>query len=261
MKKRVAILVKKKSDVNALLTDLNLSEEGKVGEAFFSWEDVYLSEQKEEYDFILIDYSFVNEFKNDIALYSFFIEYKPKIILFRHIQSKVNAQKGKVVVNKFRLFFKPFLDFDELMNKDAVGIPGNVSNDTFGGEKEIHLNETFFLKEGYSLIRFDLNEVLCLESDRNYITVYLSNGKHLIRETLHSVLKILPSNFIRVNRSVIINIDKIHKVEGNRIYIHDLDCIQPSIANKYKLNVLNALPIFNQKKTEHWKCYKNNKSA
>jgi hypothetical protein len=111
---------------------------------------------------------------------------------------------------------------------------------------------TFFLKEGYSLIKFNLNEMLCLESDRNYITIYLRDGKHLIRETLQSMLEILPDNFLRINRSVIINVDKVNKVVGNKIHINGLSNFRPVIANKYKHDILNAVPLFNLKNSIHW---------
>lgn len=266
MKEKVAILARKKSDCISLLNDLKLSGISR-SEVFFSWEDLWLSEQKNGYDFVLIDYCFFDMFRDDIVVYHLFHKYKFKITFYSNISNKVKTQKGNVAVDLYRMFFRPFVDFDNLIKsaintEEAVGIEENTLGGVSENEKALHLKKnTFFLKEGYSLIKFNLNEVLCLESDRNYITVYLSNGKHLIRETLQSVLGILPNNFLRINRSVIINIDKVYKIVGNRVHINGLNSFRPVIANKYKLDISNSVPMFSQKHTVEWNYNKKEKTC
>ncbi|GAL63748.1 LytR/AlgR family response regulator transcription factor [Algibacter lectus] len=261
MKDRVAILIKKKSDCIALLDDLRKSGVRRR-EVFFSWEDLWMSEQNNEYDFILIDYCFFDMFRGDMVCYHLFHQYKFKITFYSNISQNIETQKGKMEIDLYRIFFRPFVDFDKLIgssenNNVLMGSPDSMVSMNSEGKNGLGYNNgTFFLKEGYSLIKFDLNELLCLESDRNYITIYLSNGKHLIRETLQSILEILPKNFLRVNRSVIINVDKIYKVVGNKIHIKGLNDFRPVIANKYKLNILDAVPLFNLKNSIHWNCLK-----
>ena len=262
MKDKVAILARKKSDCMSLLEDLKRS--GVIrSEVFFSWKDVWISEKKNEYDFIIIDYYFFDVFRDDIIVYHLFHKYKFKITFYSNISHKVKTQEGNVAIDLYRIFFRPFVDFDNLLksairNDGETSLQRNVLDGVSGPDKELKSN--FFLKEGYSLIKFNLNEVLCLESDRNYITVYLSSGKHLMRETLQSILEILPNNFVRINRSVIINIDKVSKVVGNKVYINDLIGFRPIIANRYKLDVSNAIPMFNQKHTVNWNFNKKEKS-
>lgn len=264
MKDKVAILARKKSDCTSLLEDLKLSGVNRC-EVFFSWKDIWASEQKVEYDFIIIDYCFFETFRDNIIVYHLFHKYKFKITFYSNISHKVKTQEGNVAIDLYRIFFRPFVDFDNLIkssiNNDENLMQNNVLSGESGSEKELQLKDSFFLKEGYSLIKFNLNEVLSLESDRNYITVYLSNGKHLIRETLQSLLEILPKNFIRINRSVIINIDKIYKVVGNRVYINGLNSFRPVIANKYKLDVSNAVPMFSQKHIVNWNYNKQKKTC
>lgn len=182
-----------------------------------------------------------------------FHKYKFKITFYGNISHKVKTQNINAVIDLYRIFFRPFVDFDSLIkstinNDDQTKTKEHLPGKVPAAKKGLHLKDTFFLKEGYSLIKFHLNEVLCLESDRNYIKVYLPGGKHLIRETLQSVSKILPTNFIRINRSV----NKIHKIVRNRVYINGLKSFRPVIANKYKLDILNAVPTFSQKHKVHW---------
>ncbi|WP_042501242.1 hypothetical protein, partial [Algibacter lectus] len=133
--------------------------------------------------------------------YSLFHQYKFKITFYSNISQNIETQKGKMEIDLYRIFFRPFVDFDKLIgssenNNVLMGSPDSMVSMNSEGKNGLGYNNgTFFLKEGYSLIKFDLNELLCLESDRNYITIYLSNGKHLIRETLQSILEILPKIF------------------------------------------------------------------
>ncbi|WP_109300393.1 LytTR family DNA-binding domain-containing protein [Aquimarina sp. AU474] len=266
MTNKVAILAKEKSQCTSLLEDLKLSGVRRSA-IFFSWKDIWLSEQKSEYDFILIDYYFFDMFRDDIVIYHVFHKYKYKITFYSNISQKVKTPEGNVTIDLYRIFFRPFVDFNNLVkttaNKEELaGILEDSIEPISKAEKISPQKETFFLKEGYSLIKFNLKEVLCLESDRNYITIYLANnGKHLIRETLQSVSEILPKNFLRINRSVIINIDKVYKVVGNRVHIDGLNSFRPLIANKYKLDISNAVPLFSQKHTVNWNYEKNEKNC
>ncbi len=264
MTNKVAILAREKSQCTSLLEDLKLSGVRR-STVFFSWKDIWLSEQKSEYDFILIDYYFFEMFRDDIVIYHLFHKYKYKITFYSNISQKVKTAEGNTTIDLYRIFFRPFVDFNTLIrntanNEELTGILENSLESMSEAEKTSPQEDTFFLKEGYSLIKFHLKEVLCLESDRNYITIYLvNNGKHLIRETLQSISEILPKNFLRINRSVIINIDKLYKVVGNRVYIDGLNSFRPLIANKYKLDISNAVPLFSQKHTVNWNCEKKEK--
>lgn len=257
MKDRIAILTANKLDCLSLLDDLRNSGVRRR-EVFFSWEDLWLSEQNNHYDFILIDYSFFDLFRDDMVCYHIFHQYKFKIAFYSNISHKIKTQEGKKEVDLYRIFFRPFVDFDKLIESNNRLLPSQeyIQDEHTLKESKIIRNseckDVFFLKDGYSLIKFCLNEVLCLESDRNYITIYLNNGKHLIRETLRSVLEILPNNFLRINRSIIINVNKISKVVGSKVHMEGLNSFQPVIANKYKSNILKAIPLFNMKSSIHW---------
>lgn len=247
MKNRVAILTRRKSDCIPLLNDLQQNGV-REHDVFIRWEDIWLSEQKNKYDYILIDYYFFEVFRNNMTCYHLFHQYKFKITFFSNISHNVETEKGNKAVDLYRIFFQPFVDFNNLTNKDnnfPIAYKDTVMD--MGLEKKSVLNYTdnFFLKDGYSLIKFHLSEILCLESDRNYINIYLSKENHLIRQTLQSTLEILPEQFYRINRSVIININKIDKIVGNKVYINGLTKFRPMISNKYKYAILNAVPLFN----------------
>ncbi len=249
MKDRVAILTRKKSEC-ALLDDLrnNGIHRHKV---FLCWKEMWLSEQTNEYDFILIDYFFFSTLRNDIVCYHLLHRYKSKITFYSGILQNIKTQNGNMAVNLYRIFFRPFMDFNDLTeSNNDTNFPKGSENTAMDMdlERKYKLSHTdgFFLKEGYSLIKFHLNEILCLESDRNYITIYLSGRKHLIRQTLQTTLEVLPKQFYRINRSVVVNIDMIDRIVGNSIHIKGLNKFRPLMSNRYKHDILNAVPLFNE---------------
>lgn len=244
MKGSVAILTRKKSECIALLDDLRISGIHRR-EVFLCWEDIWLSEQKNNYNFILIDYCFFDMFRNDIVCYHLFHKYKSKITFYSNISQKINTEKGNMPVDLYRIFFQPFVDFNNIANSNKN--QDTVMDIDLEKKEVLEYKEDFFLKEGYSLIKFHLNEIVCVESDRNYITIFLCTGrKHLIRQTLQSILEVLPDEFFQINRSVAVNVDKITKIVGNKVYVNGLNDFRPVISNKYKRDILNAVPLFNE---------------
>lgn len=81
--------------------------------------------------------------------------------------------------------------------------------------------EAFFIKDGYSLIRIDLDNLLYIEADGNYLTFFEKNKKTTVRHTLTDLLSKLPKNaFLKINKSCIVALNKIDKVENQYIIIN-----------------------------------------
>ena len=57
------------------------------------------------------------------------------------------------------------------------------------------------------------DEIDCIESHGNYLKVYAGRESHLIRGTMQSLeTKLDPEKFVRVHRSVIVNVEKIKEI-------------------------------------------------
>ena len=94
-------------------------------------------------------------------------------------------------------------------------------------DKSIKANESvdsFFIQaEGKGkLIRIFYAEVLYAESQKNYLSIVTRNKKYLTYLTLTEIEERLPDAFIRINKSTIINAEKISHIEGNEIYLADI---------------------------------------
>ena len=80
-----------------------------------------------------------------------------------------------------------------------------------------------FVKSEYKLMRLEINEILYLESLRDYVAIYTIGGnKILTLQSLASFEKELPPHlFCRIHRSYIIALNKISFIEKSKVVINN----------------------------------------
>jgi two-component system, LytTR family, response regulator len=77
-----------------------------------------------------------------------------------------------------------------------------------------------FIKDGYSLVRVNFDDLIYVQADDNYLTFYEANKKILARMTLKEALEKLPEKqFLRVHKSYIVSRSKIEKIERHQIIV------------------------------------------
>ncbi len=90
--------------------------------------------------------------------------------------------------------------------------------------KPISRNEVteVFIKSGYDHIKLVLDDILFIKSDGDYTELHCHNQKHLSSEPLKFWINFLNTNhFIQIHKSFLVNLTKITKVSGNRIFLVD----------------------------------------
>ncbi|MBO3098757.1 LytR/AlgR family response regulator transcription factor [Gelidibacter pelagius] len=87
-----------------------------------------------------------------------------------------------------------------------------------------------------------LDEILVVESLKDYLKINTTNGRFMIHSTLSDFTNLLPStDFIRIHRSYTISINKIDAVEGNSIEIDGMRyVIGRSYIDEVKDKILNS---------------------
>ena len=78
-----------------------------------------------------------------------------------------------------------------------------------------------FIKSDKEFIKVDMADILYLRADDNYVRIITADKNHIQSGTLQSWTSQLPGSFIRVHKSYMVNLSKVEKVSGNRVYIHD----------------------------------------
>lgn len=111
------------------------------------------------------------------------------------------------------------------------------------------LNENA-LERHYIFVKIDkkkmkkifLDEILIVESLKDYLKINTTTGKYIIHSTLSDFTNLLPSkDFIRIHRSYTIAINKIDAVEGNSVEIEGLRyVIGRSYIEEVKHKILNS---------------------
>ena len=101
--------------------------------------------------------------------------------------------------------------------------------------------EILFLNVDKTLHKIVLDDIIYIESDRNYITVVTTKQKLSYIESLKSWKEKLPDNqFIQTHKSYIINRKFVDKIAGNEIYVNSN---RLPIGRTYKQDLLRKLKI------------------
>jgi DNA-binding LytR/AlgR family response regulator len=104
----------------------------------------------------------------------------------------------------------------------AIAKVNNIINIEKGKLTETTLKEEpyIFLKVDKKLMKIKLNDILFIESLKDYIKVMTTTGDYLVHKSMTSISEELPSeHFLRIHRSFTIAINKIKSVEGNSVEI------------------------------------------
>lgn len=68
-------------------------------------------------------------------------------------------------------------------------------------------------------IKVCFEDILFIESQKNYLSIVTPGKKYLTYLTLAEIEEKLPTSFMRINKSIIINTDKISHLEGNEVFL------------------------------------------
>jgi len=80
---------------------------------------------------------------------------------------------------------------------------------------------TVFIKSGSQTYQVTMNDILYLEKDGNYITVYLKDKQILIRENMSDIFDLVPqSEFVRIHKSFVVAVKHIAMIEVHQLIIN-----------------------------------------
>ena len=89
--------------------------------------------------------------------------------------------------------------------------------DTSPPANEIKEPKFITLKADYKIYKVKLDEILYIEGLKEYVTYYTTQRKYVVLESLHKLEQSLPSQFLRVHKSYIVNTEHIVALNGNQI--------------------------------------------
>ncbi len=78
--------------------------------------------------------------------------------------------------------------------------------------KSVDIQDKFYVKIGDKLEIVNTLDIDYFEADGKYSNVYVGKHKYSVRATIIGLLKVLPSNFLRIHGSYIINLNKVKTI-------------------------------------------------
>ena len=158
----------------------------------------------------------------------------PPLVVFTTAYSEYAVEGFQV--NAVDYLLKPFGldDFRRAANRLQERLATTTPSSSLPTPTSSDEDDTIFLKTDYKVVKIAISDIRYVEGMSEYLKLHLkSTPKPLI--TLLSMKKIeefLPSYFMRIHRSYIINLKEIQEVNKNRV-IMDADTYLP-IGDNYK---------------------------
>jgi len=111
----------------------------------------------------------------------------------------------------------PFNRFLKSINKLSLKFNADRSMENTHDSSE---RSFIFLKVDKKLVRIKYDDIHFIESLKDYIKVFTSEGDFLAHKSLTSITEELPkSKFLRIHRSFTVSLDKIDALEGNSVLV------------------------------------------
>lgn len=78
----------------------------------------------------------------------------------------------------------------------------------------------------------DVSEIQYIKSDNVYVEIFTKDRRHIQRKFLGEIAKELPSQFVRVHRSYLVNMDHVAQVKKSYVLV---DGNKIPVSRKFKL--------------------------
>ncbi len=131
----------------------------------------------------------------------------------------------------FERFFKAITKLNRLMGREISSL---ITNDTPNPGAFVYLKVERDMKKVF------VNDILYLESWKDYIKIFLTDGKSFLAKQSISAMENLLSEhkFVRVHRSFMVSLDKISGYNGLSVQLSELEI---PIGRLYKQSVMEKL--------------------
>jgi DNA-binding LytR/AlgR family response regulator len=114
-------------------------------------------------------------------------------------------------------------------------------NDKIKNDNREFVSDSFFVKIGDRLIKVIPDDILMIKADgENCVSIILNNKEIICRTTLKEIYLQLPSNFIQVHRSYLINVNQLDAF-NEREQTAILKNHSAPVARNFKKELLNLL--------------------
>lgn len=133
----------------------------------------------------------------------------------------------------FERFFKAISKLTRIMGQEASTVSGNAATPP---------QAFVYLKVDRDMKKIFINEIEYIESLKDYVMVYMADGKHLVvKQSISSMENLLSEHkFMRIHRSYMVSLSKIVGYNGLSVQLAEKEI---PIGRLYKQTVLEKLQV------------------
>lgn len=100
-----------------------------------------------------------------------------------------------------------------------------------------------FVKSNTQLIKLQAKDVLYIEALKDYVNIVTLDKKYMIHSTMKAINDKMPSrDYVRIHRSFIVRMGKIHKIDHSDLYMEGIDKAFP-IGGSYRNDLLRKINL------------------
>ncbi|MBA6151189.1 LytR/AlgR family response regulator transcription factor [Gelidibacter maritimus] len=198
--------------ISVIETHLKNFDYIEIVETFTNPLSAYRVLEKEKIDLIFLDINMPQ-----LTGFAFIenLSYKPLIVITTAYREYA-VKSFELNILDYLVKPIPFNRFLKTINKVYQHVYHSTSKTDSSLQQEPHI----FLRVNKKLIKTNLNDILYIESLKDYIKVITVIGDYVVHKSLTAITEELPqSNFMRIHRSYTISINKIDALEGNTVEI------------------------------------------
>ena len=100
-------------------------------------------------------------------------------------------------------------------------------------------NNIIVIPEGNKRHFFKNDDIIWIKAEKYYVNIHSVKEMFLVRITLKQIAELLPSNFVRTNKSTLINVNSIRLITKNKVNstVTLKNNMEISISNLYCENI------------------------
>ncbi|KYG72380.1 LytR/AlgR family response regulator transcription factor [Roseivirga echinicomitans] len=135
----------------------------------------------------------------------------------------------------FERFYKAIAKVISLRDSEVDFAPNSVTPQH---------TDKLFIKADNKIIKVAFNEIVVINGDGPYVQIITADGRKIMSlQSMHKLEELLPTNFYRIHRSHIVNIDHIDSIDGNMVKLKNHVAILSKNKREEFLSLIDQLNL------------------
>tara|TARA_R110001632_G_scaffold206556_1_gene330472 strand:+ start:8995 stop:9696 length:702 start_codon:yes stop_codon:yes gene_type:complete len=219
--------------LNRISLETRLEDHGyKIVGSYANAEEAWEILKNTKVDIVLIDINLAGD-KNGIWIGGKIREHNNTAFIY------LTAYGDKETINKVKKT-KPNGYLMKPYNEPTLLTTIDIAINSFANQKQAI--GSIYIKDKYLKVKLNVEDVKYIQSDGNYLHIFLDDKKHMVRAKLSDFLKTLPQeNFTQVHQRYAVNTSKINLLGNGFVKI---DKEEIPVSKRYKTEIEKRLTSF-----------------